>query len=66
MNVKRTTPEAERSSGTMGAGNDGFRTDSQISGGRGIERGLVEAGLTWTSAGDGGRGLAGAAGEEGR
>ena len=43
VNVKRTTPEAERSSGTMGAGNDGFRTDSQISGGRGIDRGLVKA-----------------------
>jgi len=59
VNVKRTTPEAERSSGTMGAGNDGFRTDSQISGGRGIDRGLVKAGPTWTSAGDGGRGLGG-------
>ena len=57
VNVKRTTPEAERSSG--GAGNDGFRTDSQISGGRGIDRGLVKAGPTWTSAGDGGRGLGG-------
>jgi hypothetical protein len=41
----------------MGAGNDGFRTDSQISGGRGIDRGLVKAGPTWTTAGDGGRGL---------
>ena len=59
VNVKRTTPEAERSSGTMGAGNDGFRTDSQISGGRGIDRGLVKAGPTWTTAGDGGRGLGG-------
>ncbi len=46
VNVKRTTPEAERSSG--GAGNDGFRTDSQILGGRGIDRGLVKAGPTWT------------------
>ena len=59
VNVKRTTPEAERSSGTMGAGKDGFRTDSQISGGRGIDRGLVKAGPTWTSAGDVGRGLGG-------
>ena len=55
--VKRMTPEAERSSGTMGAGNDGFRMDSQISGGRGIDCGLVKAGPTWTTAGDGGRGL---------
>ena len=63
VNVKSmrldATPEAERSSGTGGAGDDGFRTDAQISGGRGIERGLVEAGLTWTSAGAGGGGLGG-------
>ncbi len=63
VNVKSTrldtTPEAERSSGKVGAGDDGFRTDSQISGGRGIDRGLVKAGPTWTSAGDGGGGLGG-------
>jgi hypothetical protein len=63
VNVKSTkldtTPEAERSSGKVGAGDDGFRTDSQISGGRGIDRGLVKAGPTWTSAGDGGVGLGG-------
>jgi hypothetical protein len=64
VNVKSmrldATPEAERSLGTGGSGgDDGFRTDSQISGGRGIERGLVEAGLIWTSAGDGGGGMEG-------
>ena len=63
VNVKSmrldTTPEAERSSGTVGVGDDGFRTDSQISGGRGIERALVKAGPTWTSEGDCGGGLGG-------
>ena len=64
VNVKSirrdTTPEAMRSSGTVGAGKDAFRTDSQISGSRGIERRrLIKAGATWTSAGDGGGGLDG-------
>ena len=52
--------EAMRSSGTVSAGEDAFRTDSQISGSRGIERRrLIKAGAIWTSAGEGGRGLDG-------
>ena len=51
-------PEAMRSSGTVSADEDAFRTDSQISGGRSIEcHRLIKAGKIWTSAGDGGRGL---------
>ncbi len=49
----------KRSSGTVGTGDNGFRTDSQIAVGRGIDRGLVKAGPTWMSAGDGSGGLGG-------